>query len=58
LQKPAVLTTSGRSVNNINIYQYIRDLTPATDGQKNPAESGQGHGLFQIDAEFEFKRLH
>jgi hypothetical protein len=29
MQKPAVLTTSGRPVNNISIYQYIRDFTPA-----------------------------
>jgi hypothetical protein len=48
VQKPAVLTTFGQSVNNINIYQYIRDLTPATGGQKNPAENGQGHRLFQL----------
>jgi hypothetical protein len=47
LQKPVVLTTSGRTVNNINIYQYISDLTPAIDGKKNPAESGQSHWLFQ-----------
>jgi hypothetical protein len=40
VQKPAVLTTSGRSVNNFNIYQDIRDYTPATGVQKNPAERG------------------
>jgi len=48
LQKPSVLITSGRAVSNINIYQYIRDLTPATGGQKNPAESGKDHQLFQF----------
>ena len=46
VQKPVVLTISGRTVNNINIYQYISDLTPAIGGQKNPTESGQGHWLF------------
>jgi hypothetical protein len=45
---PVALTTSGRTVNNINIYQYISDLTPAIVVQKNPAESGQGHWLFKL----------
>jgi hypothetical protein len=29
-QKPEVLTKYQRSVNNFNIYQYIRDLTQVT----------------------------
>jgi hypothetical protein len=46
VQKPVVLTNSGRSVNNI--YQYIIDLTPATGGQKNPADSDQGRRLLHL----------
>lgn len=46
VQKPVVLTTSGQSVNNINIYIYIRDLTLAICSQKYPAESGLGYWLF------------
>jgi len=52
VQKPVVLTISGRTVNNINIYQYISDLTPAIGGQKNPTESGQGQWLFHEELFF------
>jgi hypothetical protein len=42
MQKPEVLTISGRSDCNNTINPDINDLTPAIDGQFIPAESGQG----------------
>ena len=47
MQKPDILTTFGQSDCINNIYLDIKDLTPATDGQLIPAESGQGRWLFQ-----------
>jgi len=40
MKKSTVLTNSGQSVHLINIYQNIRDLTPESGSQKNPAKSG------------------
>ena len=45
LQKPVVLTTSGRSDVHNNISPDINDLTLARTGQITPAKSGKGQWL-------------
>jgi hypothetical protein len=48
LEKPGVLTTSGRSKLNYHRWFINKHIIPAGDGQFTPAQGGQGHWYFQI----------
>jgi hypothetical protein len=50
VEKPGVLTTSGRSKCNYHRWFINKHLIPANDAQFSPAWGGQGHWLFHHTA--------
>jgi hypothetical protein len=48
MQMPAAMIIFCRPDCNYNIVPDINDLSPATEVQFIPAESGQGHWLFHL----------